>query len=67
MKIIKHGNEKVLERVNQRFTCSRCGCEFIANWDEYEEVYIVKLGATCVRKHDCPECGCHCNLEVRYD
>lgn len=65
MKIIKHGNPKVLEKVNQRFMCPRCGCEFVANWDEYEETMKVSLGVSYWRECVCPDCGRRCNLTVR--
>lgn len=67
MKIIKQGNPAVLAQVNQRFVCTRCGCEFIADWNEYEEFYPPWRGDVYERRCDCPECGTTCRQEVLYD
>lgn len=67
MKIIKQGNPAVIAQVTQRFVCTRCECEFIACWDEYERHYPFARGDVYERRCDCPECGTTCRKEVRYD
>lgn len=67
MRIIKQGNPAVLAQINQRFVCPRCGCEFIADWNEYDRQYPVARCDSYVRRCDCPECGANCRQEVRYD
>lgn len=67
MKIIKSGEPEVLATVNQKFICSRCKCEFVANWDEYEEDIKVSLGVRRIRMCECPECGLNCHMSVPYD
>lgn len=68
MQIIKHGNHEILDRLRKTFKCSYCGCEFVADKTEYQDVagwdnnYPVQ-----VLRINCPECGEGCRTEVRYD
>lgn len=49
MKIIKHGNMKP-----RSFTCDRCGCEFVAEVNEYRTVSA--CGSVLCHEARCPEC-----------
>lgn len=51
MRIIKHGNMK--PRI---FTCGTCGCEFVAEVNEYRTVSL--YGNTLYHEAHCPECDC---------
>lgn len=51
IKIIKPGRPGEIKR----FTCSRCGCVFEADRQDYEEVHILSNGYYL--KIDCPCCG----------
>ena len=57
MKILKNGNPNKC-RKPERFVCDRCGCEYIAEKDEY------KIPDNYASQHDgikseceCPACG----------
>ena len=52
IKIIKLGKKP---DTIKRFTCSRCGCVFMADVDDYEEEY--SLCNSYYLKIDCPCCG----------
>jgi hypothetical protein len=51
MQILKHGNLK-----SRKFTCSNCGCEFVADPTEYGTTVVKGIVLWC-HAH-CPECGC---------
>lgn len=56
MKILKHGELK-----ERKFTCKKCGCEFIADMSEY------CFGITDDYMVDCPDCnqlGCYYKSEA---
>ena len=55
MKILKHGDLKP-----RKFTCRTCGCEFVANRDEYGSYSIYcpdTLDNIEVCRVYCPDCG----------
>lgn len=52
IKIIKPGKKPDTAK---RFTCSHCGCVFMAGMDDYKKVYSLCNGY-CLRV-DCPACG----------
>lgn len=70
MEILKHGTQYE-EDEKITFTCSRCGCSFLANLSECAVTYK-KIGGlktnrrtvTCI-EHKCPECGHPC-ARTRY-
>lgn len=49
MEIIKHGNLKPI-----LFECQQCGCEFIADLNEYQESYLNGERYLIV---NCPDCN----------
>lgn len=55
MKIITHGKPKEELYPARRFECSRCGCVFEAEYEEYGTVIqFFKTYYIC----ECPECSC---------
>lgn len=53
MKIIKKGSIKQI-KPTKCFICNYCGCEFIAEYDEYKPIpYNTVDGSMC----ECPTCG----------
>lgn len=52
IKIIKPGKKP---DTNKRFKCSHCGCIFMADKDDYEEVNSLCNGYYLLI--DCPTCG----------
>ena len=53
MKIIKHGNPKY-NKPDIKFRCSYCGCEFVAEYNEYK--YAGSQYNESYYKAECPEC-----------
>lgn len=53
MQIIKHGTE-----LKKKFKCINCGCEFIANKNEYHE--FQSHPNEYMYKCECPECSEEC-------
>lgn len=51
MKILKPGKDVLKPR---KFVCSYCGCEFIAEKNEYDSVFY---NNDFFYKCDCPNCG----------
>ena len=53
MKILKHGDLQP-----RKFTCTRCGCEFVADMTEYySKEYDYPLGDRGIHYHvTCPDC-----------
>ena len=66
MKIINHGNDKKMKAYDKRelksmdkevrFTCVRCGCEYIASLMSGEIINTVKDSGVTVYESHCPEC-----------
>ena len=54
MKILKHGDLQL-----RKFTCHKCGCEFVADMKEYTVKEGGYLKIPDVYSIDCPECGGH--------
>ena len=78
MKILKHGNTDIVNEYTTTFTCSRCGCEFLALESELTAAtesgdpldLFVKLLTNPNLKEtklydtiNCPECGQLCKHE----
>lgn len=55
MKIIKHGEPK---KEIMKFVCENCGCEFEAEYGEYEVLYdhIAFSDYSAMYRCGCPEC-----------
>lgn len=53
MKIIKQGSKEKVNRT-KRFVCNKCGCEFEANYGEYENASQLEM------IHDNISAKCRC-------
>ena len=62
MKILKHGDLKP-----RKFTCTKCGCEFVADITEYNKTtYTFSHGGWDEFEIDCPICK-HKNIKKDND
>ena len=61
VRIIRQGAKNWLKEY--RFSCSRCGCIFVANENEYKGFDNQREGFWA--EHDCPNCDEKCVSVVR--